>query len=64
MIFKEVITMYCENHIKHPNMFCGENVVFFNVQAGGANSYHCALKGLNKAIYREYKGFSHSGNLA
>jgi hypothetical protein len=25
MIFKEIITVYCENHMKHTNMFCWKN---------------------------------------
>jgi hypothetical protein len=28
MIFKEVMIVYCENHMKHTGTFCGENVVF------------------------------------
>jgi hypothetical protein len=38
MLFKEVITVYTENHIKHINKLCGQNA------AGGIQNYHWALK--------------------
>jgi hypothetical protein len=45
MLFREIIVVYSENHMKHINTRCGKNAEFFNVKAGGTYSYHCALKG-------------------
>lgn len=41
MLYKEVITVYSENHVKHVRVLCGQNTEFhFNVKVG----YPCALK--------------------
>jgi hypothetical protein len=45
MLFREIITTYCENHMKHTNTSCGQNTGFLNVTAGGTYSYHCTLNG-------------------
>jgi len=34
-----------ENHMKHINALCVQNVVFFNVKPGGADGYHWTSKG-------------------
>jgi hypothetical protein len=33
MLFREIITVYCEDHTEHINTLCGRNAVFQNVQA-------------------------------
>jgi hypothetical protein len=40
MLFKEIITVYSENHIKPINTKCN-----ITVKADGSYSYHLALKG-------------------
>jgi hypothetical protein len=46
MLFREIIPVYCENHMEHTNTLCGQNSDFLCVKAGGAYSYRCAFKGL------------------
>jgi hypothetical protein len=47
MLFKETITVYCEKHTKHTNIFCGWNAEFYCVKAGGTYSNQWPLKGLS-----------------
>jgi hypothetical protein len=35
MLFGETVAVYCENHTEHTNIFCGQNVEFWYVKAGG-----------------------------
>jgi hypothetical protein len=42
MVFKEIITVYSENH-KKPVNTCGQNKELFDITAGGTYSYHLAL---------------------
>jgi hypothetical protein len=45
ILYKEIITVYSKNHVKHMKVLCGKNTEFlFNVKAGDMYSYHCALK--------------------
>jgi hypothetical protein len=44
-MFKEIFTVYCENHMKPTNIFCGQNSEFLNVTASGAHNKYNALKG-------------------
>jgi hypothetical protein len=44
MLFKEIIIVYPENHIKYINTHCGQNEVLLNVKAGGTYSYHWAQR--------------------
>jgi hypothetical protein len=37
--------IHSENDMKYLNNLCGQNAELFNVKAGGACSYHWALKG-------------------
>jgi len=32
MLFREIITVYSEIHIKHKNVLCGQNVEWLNVK--------------------------------
>jgi hypothetical protein len=45
MLYKETTTIYCENHLKHTNTFCGQNAEFYYVKAGGTYGT-TGLKGL------------------
>jgi hypothetical protein len=40
ILFRETVTVYCENHTEHTNTLCGQNVEFFNDKADGENSDH------------------------
>lgn len=40
MAFRETVTVYCENHEKPMNTFCGQNAELLIVEAG---SFHWAL---------------------
>jgi hypothetical protein len=45
MLYRETTTVYCENHLKHTNTFCGQNAELYYVEAGG--TYRATeLKGL------------------
>jgi hypothetical protein len=46
MLFREIISVYCENHTEHINTLCGKNIEPFIVEADGTYGYHCALKRL------------------
>jgi hypothetical protein len=35
MLFKETVAVYCENHTKHTDTLCRQNVEFQCVKAGG-----------------------------
>jgi hypothetical protein len=40
-MYREIIAVYSEIHIKHINTLCGQNVGFFNVKtAGGIKINH------------------------
>jgi hypothetical protein len=36
MLFRETVSVYCENHTEHTDTLCGQNVEFCYVKAGGA----------------------------
>jgi hypothetical protein len=42
--FKEIISVYSDNHTNPINTFCGHNAEFVNAKHGGAYNYHWALK--------------------
>jgi hypothetical protein len=48
MLFREIIAVYCENHMKHTNTLRGQNAEFYYVKAGGIHVYsnHSVLKEL------------------
>jgi hypothetical protein len=35
MVFGETVAVYCENHTKHTDTFCGQNAEFSCVKVGG-----------------------------
>jgi hypothetical protein len=41
MLFREIITVYCENHVKHINILYGQNTEFLNVEESVMFSNHC-----------------------
>jgi len=43
MLYREIIAVCSEFHIKHINTACGQNVEFFSVKPGGTYSDHCAV---------------------
>jgi hypothetical protein len=43
MLFREVIAVYCENHLKPTNTLREQNAVMFSVTVGGTYSNHWAL---------------------
>jgi hypothetical protein len=45
MLFREIITVYSENHMKHINKFCGQNTELLIVKVDGTYSHHWTLKG-------------------
>jgi hypothetical protein len=45
MLYREIIAVCSEIHIKHINTLCGQNVGFLNGKPGGTYSDHWALKG-------------------
>ena len=45
MLYREIMVVCSEIHIKHINAVCGQNVGFVKIKPGGAYSDHWALKG-------------------
>jgi len=45
MRLKEIIMVGSENHTKHVNALCVQNVFFFYVKPGGTDGYHWASMG-------------------
>ena len=45
MLYRELIAVCSEIHIKHINTVWGQNAEFLNVKPGGTYSNHWALKG-------------------
>jgi hypothetical protein len=45
MMFKEIITVYSENHMKPINILCGQNEELMIVKSGSKYSYYWPLKG-------------------
>jgi hypothetical protein len=43
MLYKEILAVCPEIHIKHINTLCGQNVEFVNVKPGGSHSNHWDL---------------------
>jgi hypothetical protein len=43
-LFKEIIAVYSEYHMKHINTFCGQNAEFLIIKAGGTYSFHQDFK--------------------
>jgi len=44
MLYREIIAVCSEIHIKHINTVCGQNVELLNVKPGGVCSDHWATK--------------------
>jgi hypothetical protein len=38
MLFRETVTVYCENHMEHTDTLCGQNTGFWYVKEGGIYS--------------------------
>ena len=45
VLYREIIAVCSQIHIKHINTLCGQNVELLNVKPGGTYSDHWALKG-------------------
>ena len=45
MLYREIIAVCSEIHIKHINSLCGLDVEFVSVKPGGTYSNHWALEG-------------------
>ena len=45
MLYREIIAVCSQIHIKHINTLCGQNVEFVIVKPGGIYTNHWALKG-------------------
>lgn len=45
MLFKKIITVYCEKYMKHINTLGRQNKRISNVKAGGTDCYQCAVTG-------------------
>jgi hypothetical protein len=43
MLYREIIAVCSEIHIKHINTVCGQNVEFVDVKPRGTYSDHCAV---------------------
>jgi hypothetical protein len=45
MLFRETVTVYCDNNTEHANTLCGQNSESQYVKDGGTYSNRLALKG-------------------
>jgi hypothetical protein len=45
MLFREIVTVYCDNNTEHANTLRGQNSESQYVKAGGTYSKRLALKG-------------------
>jgi len=45
MLYREIIAISSEIHLKHINTMCGENVEFLELKPGDTHSDHWALEG-------------------
>ena len=54
MLYREIIAVCSEIHIKHINTLCGQNVEFFSVKPGGIYSNHRALERLSSSKNENY----------
>jgi hypothetical protein len=45
MMYKQIITVYCENRKKHINTLCEQRAAFKCVKTGGIYSNHWTRKG-------------------
>jgi hypothetical protein len=52
MWFREIIAAYYENHTKPVNTLCEQNAELLTIKVGGTYSYHWALKGKKKMLFR------------
>jgi hypothetical protein len=50
MLFKETVAVYCENHMEHTNIVCGQNAEFRLVSALITNSNYGGFKELFSAL--------------
>jgi hypothetical protein len=44
MLFGEIVAVYCENHMEHTDIICGQNAEFWWVNAGATYTNHHAMK--------------------
>jgi hypothetical protein len=52
MLFKEIIAVYSENHMKHEQaIVCGQSARTLIIKAGGTQVYHWALRLISMFIY-------------
>jgi hypothetical protein len=47
---KEIIAVRCENHMKHVNTFCGQNVESFYVKADGVHRQPLGCRSVIKLL--------------
>jgi hypothetical protein len=45
MLFRETVTVYCENHTEHTHTLRGQNAEFYFVKTGGAYKKPLGFKG-------------------
>jgi hypothetical protein len=54
MLFREIIAVYCENHMEHINTLCGQNAVYINsVRTPQETRYVSATKPSRLMLFRE-----------
>jgi hypothetical protein len=58
MLFREIIAVYCENHMEHINTLCGQNSVYINaVRASQETHYVSPTKPNRLMLFREIISF-------
>jgi hypothetical protein len=48
MLFREIITVYCESHTERISTNCLQTTEFLDVKAGGTYSYRFAVKSVSE----------------
>jgi len=63
MVYREIIAVCSQIHIKHINTQCGQKVELFNVKPSGTYSNHRAIRGYVKYVCRFGRTSRLLGNL-
>jgi translation initiation factor IF-1 len=50
MLFREIIAVYCENHMEHINTLCGQNAVYINSVRASQETHYVSITKANQLM--------------
>jgi hypothetical protein len=54
MLFREIIAVYCENHMQQINTLCGQNAVYINPVRTSQETHYASMTTPNRLmLFRE-----------